>query len=365
MTDDLLYRIAITKIPKIGAVNARTLISYCGGVEAVFKAKKQTLLKIPSIGEALAKNVLNQDVLKAAEAEMKFIQKNNIQPIFYLDKNYPSRLKNYNDAPLMLFYKGNADLNHHRIVGIIGTRKPTERGKAMCEEIVSELLKYDVMIVSGLAYGIDITAHKKSVELGIENVGVLGHGLDRIYPGSHEATAKKMINCGGLLTEFTSGVMPLRENFPARNRIIAGLADALIVVETARSGGSIITAKIANDYNKDVFAVPGRIKDKFSEGCNMLIKTHRANLMESVADISYIMQWEAKEKQIGKQRSLFVELSVIEQQIVDLLRNEESMDIDTLAFKTQLSPSILSMNILNLEFENVVKMLPGKRYMLI
>jgi DNA processing protein len=365
MSDDLLYRIAITKIPKIGAVNARNLISYCGGVEAVFKAKKQTLLKVPNIGEILAKNILNQDVLQAAEKEIEFIDKHNIQPIFYLDKDYPSRLKNYNDSPLMLFYKGSANLNHRRIVGIIGTRKPTERGKAMCQEIVAALQQYDVMIVSGLAYGIDITAHKKSVELGVENVGILGHGLDRIYPATHKATAEKMINCGGLLTEFTSGTMPLRENFPARNRIIAGLADALIVVETARSGGSIITAKIANDYNKDVFAIPGRLKDIVSEGCNMLIKTHRANLMENVKDVSYIMGWEAEAEQVGKQRSLFVELTEIEQKIVDILRTAESMDIDTLAFKTQLSPSILSMNILNLEFENVVKTLPGKRYMLI
>jgi DNA processing protein len=365
MSNDLLYRIAISKIPKIGAVLARNLISYCGGVEAVFRTKRKDLLKIPSIGETLAKNILNQNVLQEAEDEIKFIEKYKIEPIFYLDKNYPSRLKHYHDAPLMLFYKGTSDLNQARIVGIVGTRKPTERGKAFCEEIVTELQQYNVMIISGLAYGIDVTAHKKSVDLGMETVGVLGHGLDRIYPAAHKSTAEKMVRNGGLLTEFTSGTTTHKDNFPARNRIIAGLADALIVVETARSGGSIITAKIANNYNKDVFAIPGRLKDQYSEGCNMLIKTHRANLMESVADISYIMQWETDDKQTGKQRSLFVELSEIEQKIVNVLTAEESLDIDTLAFRTQLPPSILSMNLLNLEFQNMIKTLPGKRYMLI
>jgi DNA processing protein len=353
MTNDLLYRIAISKIPKIGAVIARNLISYCGGV------------KIPNIGETLANNILNQNVLHEAENEINFIEKYKIEPIFYLDKNYPSRLKHYHDAPLMLFYKGNSDLNQARIVGIVGTRKPTERGRAFCEEIVAKLQQYNVMIISGLAYGIDITAHKKSVDLGIETVGVLGHGLDRIYPAAHKPTAEKMIKNGGLLTEFTSGTTPHKDNFPARNRIIAGLADAIIVVETARSGGSIITAKMANDYNKDVFAVPGRLKDTYSEGCNMLIKTHRANLMESVDDINYIMRWETDDKKTGKQQALFVELTEIEQKIVAVLQNKESVDIDTLAFKTQFSPSILSMNLLNLEFKNVIKALPGKRFMLI
>ena len=364
MSNDLLYRIAISKIPKVGAVTARTLIGYCGSVENVFKAKKKDLIKIPNIGETIAQNILSQDVLRQAEEEIKFIEKYKIQPIFYLDKNYPARLKHYNDAPLMLFYKGTADLNHARIVGIVGTRKPSERGKAICEEIVEDLKPLNVIIISGLAYGIDITAHKKSVDLGIETIGTLGHGLDRIYPATHKKTADKMVQCGGLLTEFTSGTQPLHVNFPARNRIIAGLSDVLIVVETARSGGSIITAKMANDYNKDVFAIPGRIKDSKSEGCNLLIKSHRANLMESVEDIKYIMRWETDEPK-AQQRSLFVELSAIEQKIVEILREKESVPIDDLVFQLKLSPSVLSMNLLNLEFQGIIKNLPGKRYMLI
>lgn len=364
MTDDLLYRIAISKIPKVGAVTARTLIGYCGSVENVFKAKKKDLIKIPNIGETIAQNILSQDVLRQAEEEIKFIEKYKIQPIFYLDKNYPARLKHYNDAPLMLFYKGNADMNQTRIVGIVGTRKPSERGKAICEEIVEALKPYNTLIISGLAYGIDITAHKKSVDLGIETIGTLGHGLDRIYPSAHKKTAEKMIQCGGLLTEFTSGTLPINTNFPARNRIIAGLSDVLIVVETARSGGSMITAKMANDYNKDVFAIPGRVKDKKSEGCNLLIKSHRANLMESVDDIKYIMRWETETPKTS-QRSLFVELSETERKIVEVLKTQESIAIDDLVFKLKLSPSILSMNLLNLEFQGLIKTLPGKRYMLI
>ncbi|MGB1120828.1 MAG: DNA-processing protein DprA [Saprospiraceae bacterium] len=364
MSNDLIYRIAISKIPKVGAVTARTLIGYCGSVENVFRAKKKDLLKIPNIGETIARNILSQDVLRQAAAEIEFIEKYKIQPIFYLDKNYPARLKHYNDAPLMLFYKGTSDLNHVRIVGIVGTRKPSERGKAICEEIVEDLKPYNVVIISGLAYGIDITAHRKSVDLGIETIGTLGHGLDRIYPAAHKKTAEKMVKCGGLLTEFTSGTQPHHTNFPARNRIIAGLSDVLIVVETARSGGSMITAKMANDYNKDVFAIPGRVKDKKSEGCNLLIKSHRANLMDSVEDIKYIMRWETEEPK-AQQRSLFVELSEIERKIVEALRGKESVPIDDLVFYLKLSPSVLSINLLNLEFQGVIKTLPGKRYMLI
>lgn len=364
MSNDLLYKIAISKIPMVGAVTARMLIGYCGSVENVFKAKRKDLLKIPSIGEKVAQSILSQDVLRQAAAEIAFIEKYHIQPIFYLDKEYPNRLKHYNDAPLMLFYKGTSDLNHTRIVGIVGTRKPSERGKLICEEIVQDLKPFNVLIISGLAYGIDITAHRKSVELGIETIGTLGHGLDRIYPAAHKKTAEKMVQCGGLLTEFTSGTQPLYKNFPARNRIIAGLSDVLIVVETARSGGSMITAKMANDYNKDVFAIPGRVNDAKSEGCNLLIKSHRANLMDSVEDIKYIMRWETEQSK-GIQRSLFVELTEVEQKIIDALRGKESIPIDDLAFQLKLSPSVLSMNLLNLEFQGIIKTLPGKRYMLV
>ena len=366
MNNQLLYQIGLTKIPSIGAKNAKLLVSYCGGVEAVFKTSAKDLVKIPGIGAKTAKKIAQQTVLKSAEKEIKFIERNNIQPLFYLDKTYPRRLKHYEDCPVMLYFKGKAELNTARIVGIVGTRKPTNRGKAFCEELVEQLREYNVLIISGLAYGIDITAHKKCVDLNIPTIAALGHSLDRIYPSSHRSTAIEMVKNGGLITEFTSGTAPDYMNFPMRNRIIAGMCDALIVVETAKKGGSIITANQANDYNKDVFAVPGRIKDKYSEGCNHLIKIHKAALLESAADIAYIMQWEAeKEKEKGIQRHLFVELEAIERQIVELLQNTESLDVDTIAFKMQLVVSDLSAWLLTLELKGIIKALPGKRYMLL
>lgn len=365
-SSELLYRIGLTKIPNIGAKNAKLLVSYCGGVEAVYKTSAKALRKIPGIGEKIARSIIHQTVLKEAERELAFVEKNKIQSLFYLDKNYPSRLKHYEDCPVLLYYKGNAELNAARVISIVGTRKPTNRGKAFCEEFVTGLKEYNVLVISGLAYGIDITAHKKCVELGIPTLAALGHGLDIIYPASHRSTAVEMVKNGGLITEFTSGIPPDFRNFPMRNRIIAGMCDALVVVETAKKGGSIITANFANDYNKDVFAVPGRVKDKYSQGCNHLIKIHKAALLESVDDIAYIMRWEAeKEKEKGIQRNLFVELSPTERQIVTLLQAAESIDMDTIAFKTQLIASDLAAHLLELELKGVIKSLPGKRYMLL
>ena len=276
---DLLYKIALTKIPLVGAVTAKHLISYCGGVDEVFRARKKDLLKVPGVGEQTAESILNQQVLDAAEREIEYIEKHDIKPLFYIDKNYPQRLRSYNDAPVMLFFKGTANLNYHRIIGVIGTRTPSPHGVGICEEIVEGLSKYKPLILSGLAYGIDIAAHRKSLELGLETVAVLGHGLANIYPSHHSQVAMEMTRQGGLLTEFASHVGPERENFPMRNRIVAGLCDALVVVESAQKGGSLITAHQANGYNKDVFAVPGRIKDKYSQGCHQLIKRNQAHLL--------------------------------------------------------------------------------------
>ena len=363
--ENLLYKIAITKIPLVGAVTAKNLISYCGGVEAVFKANKKALTKIPGIGEQTADNILKQNVLKEAEKEYQFIEKNGIQPIFYLDKNFPRRLKPYNDCPVMLYYKGNADLNANRIIGIVGTRKPSAHGVAACEELVEGLKAYNPVIISGLAYGIDVTAHKKCVDLGIPTIGVLGHGLGQIYPHIHRNTAYEMVENGGLLSEYTSQVGPDREHFPMRNRIVAGLCDALIVVETAARGGSIITAQQANNYNKDVFAIPGRPKDKNSIGCNKLIKEHRANLYESPEDIAYVLHWEYSEKGEPIQKKLFVDLTEKEKIIIDLLQEEDETGIDKLSFKSKIPNSEMASLLLELEFKGMLKTLPGKRYILV
>jgi DNA processing protein len=365
-TGNLLYRIAITLIPGVGDVLAKNLISYCGSAEAVFKQKKSHLLKIPGIGTVTADSIVKHKEFGRAEAEIKFIEKNKIIPLFYLDENFPKRLQHCADSPVMLYYKGSANLNCSRILAIVGTRSATEYGKNFCEKLLNDLAALNVTVVSGLAYGIDICAHKASLKNNIPTVGVLGHGLDRIYPFSHRSTAEKMIHNGGLLTEFLKGTNPDKENFPKRNRIVAGLSDAVIVVEAARSGGALITAEIANSYNRDVFAVPGKVDDAFSQGCNRLIKTNKAALLESAADLVYIMGWE-EEKKKGKpnnQQKLFIELNAEEKIIVGLLTADGKMDVDTLSLKSNLPLSKVAAGLLNLEFAGMVKSLPGKIYQL-
>lgn len=363
--NDSLYHIAITRIPLVGAITARTLISYCGSAEAVFKAKKRELLKIPDVGERIVANICNGNALAAAETELQFLEKNKIKSLFYLDDAYPSRLKHYQDSPVLLYYKGTVDLNAPRIVSIVGTRSPTPQGLSICEEIVEGLQAYDVLVLSGLAFGIDAAAHKKCVELSIPTIGALGHGFDQLYPPQHRQLADKMVLNGGLLTEYPSHTKLDPRNFPMRNRIIAGLCDALIVMETGIKGGSMITAHMANEYNKDVFAVPGRVKDKQSQGCNHLIKTHKAALIESTADIAYVMRWEELDAQKQIQQQLFVELSEEEKIIVALLHQKEALGIDQLLLETRTSSSELATTLLSLEFKGVLRSLPGKRYVLV
>lgn len=362
---DLPYKIALTKIPLVGAVTAKNLISYCGGVEEVFRAKKKDLLKIPGVGEQTAENILNQKVLEQAEREIEYNEQNGIHSFFYLDKNYPQRLRGYHDAPVMLFYKGTANLNHHRIVGVIGTRKPSSHGVSSCEEITESLLTYKPLILSGLAYGIDIAAHRKSLELGLETIAVLGHGLANVYPAHHRQTAMEITRHGGLLTEFGSHVSPERENFPMRNRIVAGLCDALIVVESATRGGSLITARQANGYNKEVFAMPGRVKDKHSQGCNMLIKRGFAHLVENADDVARVMRWELKDKNsLADQPELFYELSDHEKIVIDLIHQADEMGVDQLSYRTNIATNEMSALLLTMEFKGLVRSLPGKRYVL-
>ena len=363
---DLLYKVALTKIPLVGAVTAKNLVSYCGGAREVFDAKKSGLVKIPGVGEQTAASVLTKTALEEAEREIEFIEKNQIEPLFYLDKNFPQRLRNFYDAPVMLYYKGTANLNYQRTISIVGTRTPTPQGLSICEELVEGLSPYKPIIISGLAYGIDIAAHRKSLQTGLETVGVLGHGLSRIYPAQHRKTATEMLEHGGLLTEFASHVGPERENFPMRNRIVAGLCDALIVVETAVRGGSIITAQHGAGYNKEVFAVPGRLKDKFSQGCNFLIKKNMAGLVESAADIAAVLKWNLDGKQQEKvvQRELFHELTDQEKVIIDLIQKEDEIGVDQLSYKSSIQNSELASLLLNLEFKGLVRSLPGKRYIL-
>lgn len=362
MHEILKYKIALTLIPNIGDILAKRLVAYCGGAEAVFKEKKSSLEKIPGIGEAYATSVFNHTVFNRAEEEIKFIEKNNIIPLFYLDSNYPKRLTHCEDSPVMLYYKGNADLNAKKVISIVGTREATEYGKKLCEKLIADLAVHNVLIVSGLAYGIDIHAHKAALDNSLPTVCTLAHGLDRIYPAVHQSTAQKMLEQGGWLTDFTSNTTPDRENFPRRNRIVAGISDATIVIESKKSGGSLITADIANSYSRDVFAFPGKIDDVCSEGCNNLIKQNKAALIQSAADIVYILGWEQTKTKKVIQKQLFTELSAEEELLVNALKGKGSVTIDDLCFASKLPMSKVSALLLTLEFSGVVKSFPGKAY---
>ncbi len=362
---ELLYRVAITKISKVGAIISKSLISHCGSAEAVFKASKRELMCVPNVGEAIANNIQNPSILKWAESELAFIEKNNIQTLFYTDAAYPQRLKQIYDCPTILYYKGTVDLNYGRVVSIVGTRKPTPYGTRLTEEMTEGLLKYNALIVSGLAFGVDITTHRKCLDLDIPTVGVMGNGLQRMYPAQHREAAQRMCQNGGLLTEYPSDQEPDREHFPMRNRIIAGMADALIVVETASQGGSMITAYMALGYDKEVFAVPGRAGDKTSQGCNDLIKQNKAALIESADDLAYFMRWDELDKNKNIQTQLFTQLSDNEQVIVDILKKSENGAlIDVLSYQSKLSHSAIAGLLLELEFKGMIRSLPGKRYVL-
>lgn len=367
VSDDVfINRIALTLIEGVGDVLARQLISYCGSVEAIFKEKKRALEKIPEIGPKTAKSIASFRNFDRAERELEFVRKHHIRLLFYLDEGYPNRLKNCHDAPLLLYYKGTSDLNHSRMVAIVGTRKATVYGRSITQDLVAALGTMKATVVSGLAYGIDITAHKACLDHEIETIGVMAHGLDRIYPPGHITVARQMALHGGLITEHISGADPDKENFPKRNRIIAGLCDAVIVAEAARKGGALITADIANTYNRDVFAIPGRVDDSSSEGCNLLIRNNKAVLLQSGADIQYIMGWEDKKEKQKKpvQRQLFPTLGEEEQKIVAIISEASPCHIDRISHLSALTPGKLSNLLLQLEFNGIIRCLPGKVFQL-
>ncbi|MBS4062218.1 MAG: DNA-processing protein DprA [Bacteroidetes bacterium] len=365
MSEQLLYKIGLTLIPGVGDIGGKKLVAYCGGPEAVFREKRRQLEKIPGIGPQTIDNIVKQNVLSRAEEEIAFIEKRNIRPLFYLDKDYPKRLQHCADSPMLVYYKGSANLNQQRIIGIVGTRNASDYGKHFCERIVEELIPDQVIIVSGLAYGIDSCAHRASLKYGIPTVGVLAHGLDRIYPYSNKGMSEKMIENGGLLTEFMSQTNPDRENFPRRNRIVAGMIDALIVVESAKRGGALITAEIANSYSRDVFAVPGRIGDTYSEGCNYLIRINKAALLESAANIRYLMGWNQQSSSVSAQTKLFKEFTEDEQKIMDIFGQEKECGIDEIMLRSEFPASKLAGVLLTLEFDGIIVALPGKKYKIV
>jgi DNA processing protein len=367
MKNDLLYQLALTQVPLIGAVHAKTLARHFGSAEAIFKARNGQLEKVEGIGTARAAAIKSFAGFTGLETEILFIEKYNILPLFITDAGYPQRLVHCYDPPTLLFYKGKANLNASHIIAIIGTRHSSDYGRQVTEKLVQELAGMDVLIVSGLAYGIDGLAHKAALKYELPTVGVLGHGLDTIYPSQHTSLAKEMIKQeGGLLTEFCSNTKPDKHNFPARNRIVAGMSDATIVVETDTKGGSMITAELANGYNKDVFAFPGKITDTKSAGCNYLIKSNKAMLLTGAQDLIDTMGWtDTRQTNIKPQRNLFTELSEEEKKVAGILQEKGAVHIDELNMHSGLSSSAVAAAILNMELEGMIQTLPGKRYKLI
>jgi len=367
MNDDLLYQLALTLVPNVGDVHAKILIKHFGDAKSIFNASQHILEKVEGIGFVRARSIVEFNDFKQAEDELHFIEKYKIHVLFQTDKNYPQRLLNCYDAPILLFYKGKADLNVSKVLAVVGTRSHTEYGRNFTEKLVKDLAEEDVLVVSGLASGIDALAHKAALKNHLTTVGVVGHGLDKMYPYENTSLAKDMVKQGGgILTEFFSGIKPDKHHFPLRNRIVAGMSDATVLIETHISGGSMITAKLADSYNRDVFAVPGRATDKYSSGCNHLIKHNKALLLTDATELMEVLGWKERQKEkVKSQKELFIELSPEEKQVVQMLQETEKLHIDEINLKSGLSSSAVATAILNLELQNVITSLPGKMYQLI
>ncbi|MBI1344095.1 MAG: DNA-protecting protein DprA [Terrimonas sp.] len=365
MTNDLLYQLALTEVPHIGHVHAKILVQEFGSAENIFKAKKSFLDKLEGIGAVRAKSIKSFTDFSRAEKEISFIEKYQISPLFLTDKQYPRRLLHCYDPPTLLFYKGTADLNAAKIIAIIGTRSNTEYGKKITEQLLKDMALQPILVISGLAFGIDAIAHKTASRLGLPTVGILAHGLDQVYPTEHAGLAREMLRQGGgLLTEYRSQTKPDKHNFPTRNRIVAGMCDATIVIETSMKGGSMITAELANGYNKDVFAFPGKTTDSKSAGCNYLIRTNKAILITGAKDMLEMMGWEEQKKKerIKPQKELFIELTREQKIILELLKEKDTVAIDEINIKSNLSSSAVAAAILTLELQNIIISLPGKLY---
>lgn len=358
---ELIYLLALQKVPNIGDISAKKLLRTLGSAEAIFKSNKKELKLIEGFGDLKINSIHDSLYMEEAEQELLFIEKENIEVRYFEDRNYPDYLKHCIDAPILLFQKGNIDLAHKKIISIVGTRKVTTHGVAFCEQLIEELAPLNPVIVSGFAYGVDICAHKAAMAQGLQTIGCLAHGLDQIYPKAHAKYENEVMNHGGFMTDFWSGSYFDRKNFLKRNRIIAGLSEATIVIESAEKGGSLVTADIANSYNREVFAVPGRNTDQLSKGCNNLIKTQQARLLTSVADLVYVLNWDIRDQK-KQQTQLFVELSTEEQFVFDTLKKLGKSEVDVLALQCKLPTFKLNPILLGLELKGVVRPLPGKQF---
>jgi DNA processing protein len=361
---ELISLLALLNTEGIGDIVAKKLLNHCGTAENVFKASASQLASIDGIGNTTIKKIKSKAGFNLAESEFNFISSNAISVHYFQSETYPDRLKHCIDSPLLLFSTGNIQLNKHKIISVVGTREVTSYGIDFCKNLIADLAPLQPIIVSGFAYGVDVVAHKAAMENHLQTIGVVAHGLNQIYPKSHKKYVSKMEENGGFMTEFWSTSNPEKENFVKRNRIVAGMCEATIVIESGERGGSLITANFANEYNRDVFAVPGRVSDKYSQGCNNLIKTQRANVLTSAADILYMLNWDLEEKMSknGIQKQLFVALEPEEQYVYDYLLKIGKQPLDIIALACGMQVYKLSSILLNMELKGCIRPLPGKLF---
>lgn len=363
---ELFYLLRLYYTPGIGHITIKRLLNACGSAENIFKESKKKLLQIPGISPHIANQIGINIHEKIIEQEINYITKHKIRYCSINDPEYPSALHHCNDGPFLLFYKGQLPASGKRLISVVGTRSATEYGKECCIRLIKSLAEYDqIAIVSGFAYGIDIVAHQAAIEFGLETYAVVGHGFRYVYPALHKKYVPSLIANGGMITELVSVAKPDRENFPKRNRIIAGMSEATIVVEASEKGGALITARIANSYHRDVFAFPGRVTDFYSKGCNILIKNNEAQLVESAEDILTSLGFKKKKKVAAVQSRLFVELEPEEKLLVDVLSNFGEISLDDLSFQADFPVSKTSALLLTLEMKGIVQSLPGKKFRLI
>jgi DNA processing protein len=360
--ENLFHLMALLRVEGVGDIMAKKLLTHFGNAEAVLNAKTSQLAAIDGVGSVLLKNLKDKSVFEKATQELQFIQNNNIDVLYFQDEKYPDRLKHCIDGPVFLFSSGNINLKNRKIISIVGTRQITSYGTEFCRKLIEDLAPLDPIIVSGFAYGVDIVAHQLAMDHNLQTIGVVAHGLNQIYPKPHKKYVAKMEQNGGFMTEFWSTSNPDKENFVRRNRIVAGMTEATIVIESADRGGSLITANMANDYNRDVFAVPGRVTDKYSLGCNNLIKTQKANVLTSAADLIYILNWDIKNEAKPVQKQLFVTLDDDEQKVYDYLLKTGKELMDIIALHCDFPIYRISGLLLNMELKGVIRPLPGKLF---
>lgn len=359
---ELFHLLALQQIEGVGDIMAKRLINHCGSAEAIFNTKMSQIAAIDGIGSILVRNLKSKTAFDKAEKELDFIKSNEINVTYFQDESYPDRLKHCADGPLLLFTSGKIDLENRKIISIVGTRQITSYGMEFCRKLIEDIAPLDPVIVSGFAYGVDIFAHQLAMEHNLQTIGILAHGLNQIYPKTHKKYVVKVEQNGGFMTEFWSSSNPDKENFVRRNRIVAGVSEATIVIESAERGGSLITANFANDYNRDVFAVPGRITDKYSQGCNNLIKIQKANLLSSAADLVYILNWDIESSTKSVQKQLFVSLEEDEQKVYDYLAKNGKELLDIIALRCNFPIYKIAGMLLNMELKGVIRPLPGKLF---